>query len=260
MGAGFPPQAVPPGDEPLAPPGAIIVMGAQGGFAVSARRYTLLFGRERDDVHVSVGVNDPAVSRRHGVLTCTGEGGEWWLRNNGRLPIELPGGTLMLTGHERRMEPGHTPLVISSSTYSSYQLDVHVVGYEGQQQLSAASVATVDPKMVYELSPHERLVITALAVRYLQGYDRHPLPLSWKQTARIANQSPCTTRQWNERTVALTVDAVRQSLHDRYGVPGLTSQEVGQPVGTTLTQNLIRELLRSVSLQPQDLALLGDVD
>lgn len=176
---GFPPQMVPPGTEPAAPPGAIVVMGAESGFAVPARRFTLLFGRERDDVHVPIGVNDSAVSRKHGVFTCTGENGEWWLRNTGRLPIELPGGALMLTGHERRMEPGHTPLVISSSAYSSYLLDVHVVGYEGPQLAGTTGATTEDPQLVYELSPPERLAITALAARYLQGHDRNPLPLSW---------------------------------------------------------------------------------
>lgn len=79
------PRTVPPGGVPPAPPGAIIVMGAEGGaeggIAVpAARPFTLLFGRERDDVHVPVGVNDPAVSRKAGVFTCTGQGGERWLR------------------------------------------------------------------------------------------------------------------------------------------------------------------------------------
>ena len=257
---GFPPQVVPLGSEPPAPPGAIVVMGAESGFAVPARRFTLLFGRDRDDVHVPVGVNDSAVSRKHGVFTCTGESGEWWLRNTGRLPIELPGGALMLTGHERRVEPGHTPLVISSSTYSSYLLDVHVVGYGGPQPAGTTGATTVDPQTVYELSPSERLVITALAVRYLQGHDRHPVPLSWKQAERIANRSLHSAKDWTERMVANAVAAVRQRLHDRYGVPGLTSEEVGAPVGTTLTHNLIVELLRTTTLTPQDLTLLSDLD
>lgn len=257
---GFPPQVVPLGSEPPAPPGTIVVMGAESGFAVPARRFTLLFGRDRDDVHVPVGVNDPAVSRKHGVLTCTGEGGQWWLRNTGRLPIELPGGALMLTGHERRMEPGHTPLVISSSAYSSYLLDVHVVGYGEQQPPGTTTATTADPRTVYELTPSERLVITALAVRYLRGHDRNPIPLSWKQAERIVNQCPHTTRDWTEKTVANAVGAVRQRLHGRHGVPGLTSEEVGEPVGTTLTHNLIVELLRTTTLTPQDLTSLTDPD
>lgn len=259
-GMEFPPQVVPLGGEPAAPPGAIVVMGTENGFAVPARRFTLLFGRERDDVHVPVGVNDSAVSRKHGVFTCTGEGGEWWLRNTGRLPIELPGGALMLTGHERRMEPGHTPLVISSSTYSSYLLDVHVVGYERPRPPGATSATTVDPRTVYELSPPERLAITALATRYLQGHDRNPLPLSSKQAAQIANQSPHSTKCWTDKMVEHTVATVRQRLHDRHGVPALISEQVGGPVGTTLTQNLIAELLRTTTLTPQDLTLLADLD
>lgn len=256
----FPPQVVPPGREPPAPPGAIIVMGAEGGFAVPARRFTLLFGRERDDVHVPVGVTDPAVSRQHGVFTCAGEGGEWWLRNTGRLPIELRGGALMLTGHERRMAPGHTPLVIASSTHRSHLLDVRVVGYEGPQPREATDATTADPQTVYELSPQERLVLTALALRYLQGHDRSPLPLTWAQTAQIANRSPYSTKRWNEKRAERIVGVVRDRLRERHGVPELTCEEVGQPVGTSLTQNLIGELLRTTTLAPQDLVLLGELD
>jgi hypothetical protein len=52
------------------------------------RKFTLHFGRETDDVHVPIGINDPHVSRLHGVLMCDGR--EWWVRNEGRLPIQLP--------------------------------------------------------------------------------------------------------------------------------------------------------------------------
>jgi hypothetical protein len=120
-------------------------------------------------------------------------------------------------------------------------------------------VKTAPPQTVYELSAPERLVLTALARRYLEGHDNYPLPLAWEETAAVANSSPYATRTWNKRTVADTVENVRQRLHRR-GVPGLLCEEVGQPVGSTLSVNLIRELLKTATLGSQDLALLPDDD
>lgn len=254
----FPPQMLPgspAGKYPEAPAGTIFVVGPERGYAVPPCRYTLLFGRDREDVHVPVGVDDPAVSRRHGVLTCPGPGSGWWLRNDGNLPIELPDGALLLAGHWRAVNPGYTPLVINSSRQRSHLVEVRVLGEPGRHQRSTAKAETAPPGTVYELSAPERLVLTALARRYLEGHDDNPLPLIWRETARVANGSPYATRIWNERTVADTVERVRKRLHDR-GVYGLVEEEVGQPVGTTLNINLVRELLTTATLAPQDLALL----
>jgi hypothetical protein len=255
----FPPQMLPPGspaDKVLqAPSGAIFVVGPEGGYAVPPRRYTLLFGRDREDVHVPVGVDDPTVSRRHGVFTCTGPDSEWWLCNTGKLPIELPDGTLMLAGHWRIFSPGYTPLVINSSKRRSHLVEVRVIGAPDARPRSTTKAPTVDPETVYELSAQERLVLTALARRYLTGHDDYPLPLTWEDTSRIANESPYSTRTWTQRTVANTVEDVRERLHRR-GVRGLLRDEVGEPVGSTLSVNLIRELLKTATLSAQDLDLL----
>lgn len=255
----FPPQILPPGSPsdrvPSAPTGTIFVLGPEGGYAVPRRRYTLLFGRDRDDVHVPVGVDDPTVSRRHGVFTCTGPDGDWWLTNTGHLPIELPNGALMLAGHRRIVETGYTPLVINSSKQRSHLVEVRLVDNDDRQPRSTTEAPTVDPDTVYELSPQERLVLTALAKRYLEGDDPFPLPLTWDDTARVANGSPYATKTWNFRTVANTVEEVRERLHRR-GVRGLLRDEVGEPVGSTLSVNLIRELLKTVTLSAQDLELL----
>ena len=260
----FPPQWLPPGSPadgvPPAPAGTIFVVGPEGGFAVPPRRYALLFGRERDDVHVAVGVSDPVVSRKHGVFACIGEGGEWWLRNTGRLPIELPGGVLVLTDHQRRMRPGYTPLVISSSPGRSHLLEVRVVGHDDKRPHADTGAPTADPTSVYELSPQERLVLTSLAMRYLEGDDQDPQPLTWQRTAQIAGRSPHSTKLWTKSNVEHTVEAVRRRLREVHGVAGLTRGEVGQPVGTMLNRNLIRELIRTTTLAPQDLALLGEPD
>lgn len=254
--ASFPPRMLPPGSPsegvPAAPPGTIFVLGPEGGYAVPARRYTLLFGRDREDVHVPVGVDDPTVSRRHGVFTCTGPDGGWWLTNTGHLPIELPNGALMLKGHRRVIEPGYTPLVINSSKQRS-----HLVDTDDRHPRSTIKEETVDPETVYELSPAERLVLTALARRYLEGQEAFPLPLTWEDTARTANASPYTTRTWNFRTAANTVEEVRERLHRR-GVRGLMRDEVGEPVGSTLSVNLIRELIKTVTLSADDLELLAE--
>jgi hypothetical protein len=259
----FPPQMLPPGSPadkvPQAPAGTIFVVGPEGGYAVPPRRYTLLFGRDREDVHVPVGVDDPAISRRHGVFTCTGPGGDWWLRNTGKLPIELPDGTLMLAGHWRIFTPGYTPLVINSSKKRSHLVEVRLIDETDERPCSTTKAPTADPETVYELSAQERLVLTALARRYLEGYDGYPLPLTWEDTARLVNDSPYSTRIWTHRTVANTVEDVRERLHRR-GVRGLLRDEVGEPVGSTLSVNLIRELLKTATLSAHDLELLAERD
>ncbi|CAM5657445.1 FHA domain-containing protein [Kitasatospora aureofaciens] len=257
----FPPQMLPPGSPsdrvPPAPPGTIFVIGPQGGYAVPPRRYTLLFGRDREDVHVPVGVDDPTVSRRHGVFTCAATGGDWWLVNTGNLPIELPDGVLMLTGHKRIVGPGYTPLVINSSKRRSHLVEVRVVDGDDLHPRSTSSADTAAPETVYALSPQERLVLTALARRYLEGQDAFPLPLSWEDTARLVNASPYATKSWTYKSVANTAEDVRERLRRR-GVRGLTRDEVGEPVGSMLSVNLIRELLRTATLNAQDLELLAE--
>lgn len=258
----FPPQMLPPGSpagkNPEAPAGTIFVVGPERGYAVPPCRYTLLFGRDREDVHVPVGVDDPAVSRRHGVFTCSGPGSGWWLRNSGNLPIELPDGALLLAGHWRAVAPGYTPLVIISSRQRSHLVEVWVVGEPSRHPRSTTKAETDPPETVYELSAPERLVLAALARRYLEN-DEYPLPQTWEETARVVNGSPYATRTWNSRTVADTVEEVRKRLHHQ-GVGGLLREEVGQPVGSTLSVNLIRELLKTATLGSQDLVLLPEDD
>jgi hypothetical protein len=239
--------------------GTIFVLGPEGGYAVPPRRYTLLFGRDREDVHVPVGIDDPAVSRRHGVFACSGPDGGWQLRNTGNLPIELPDGSLVLTGHTRVIEPGYTPLVISSSRHRSHLMEVRLTGQADRHPRATPQAETAPPEVIYELSPHERLVLTALAQRYLAGHDSYPLPMTWEETARLVNASPYATKTWTHRTVANTVEDVRERLRRR-GVRGLLREEVGEPVGATLSVNLIRELLKTATLSAEDLELLGDPD
>lgn len=260
MGYGdFPPQILPPGSPgdrvPPAPPGTIFVLAVEGGYAVPPCRFTLLFGRDREKVHVPVGPDDPIVSRRHGEFACASPRADWRLRNTGRLPIELPDGALLLTGHERIIGPGYTPLVISSSKQRSHLVEVRVVDRNDERDRSTANAPTTDPDTVYELAPHERLVLTALAKRYLEGHDSCPLPLTREQTAELVNASPWSTKIWTKKSVANTIEEVRERLQ-RHGVRGLKREEVGEPVGTTLSHNLIRELIKTATLAAADLDLL----
>jgi hypothetical protein len=257
--ADFPPQMLPVGtrslvDEiPPAPPGTIFVLAQDGGYAVPPRTYTLLFGRDRDEVHVAVGPDDPYVSRKQGVFTCVGR--EWWLRNIGSLPIELPG-SILLTGHERRMDAGFTPLVISSSKRQSHLIEVRVTD-SGHQGLACDTRApTKRPPDIYELTIQQRMVLTALAQRYL-AQDPYPQPLAWQQAADSLNRAPANGKIWTARSVEAKVGEVRRILSREKKVPGLTREEVGEPIGNMLNHNLIMELLRTTTLIPQDLLLLG---
>jgi hypothetical protein len=256
---GFPAQVLPAGTRslvdkvPAAPPGTIFVLAEDGGYAVPPSTYTLLFGRDSDEVHVAVGVDDPYVSRRHGAFTCVGR--EWWVRNTGSLPIELPG-SILLTGHERRIDTGFTPLMIRSSKHQSHLVEVRVTGGGHPDVACGAGATTKRPEDVYELTLQQRMVLTALAQRYLVQ-DRYPQPLTWRQVATCLNHVPAGGKAWTARSVEAKVGDVRKRLSQEKGVAGLTREEVGEPVGNMLNHNLIIELLRTTTLVAADLRLLG---
>jgi hypothetical protein len=240
---------------PSAPPGTIFVLAADGGFCVPPRRFTLHFGRAKDDVHVAVGTSDPHVSRVHGVLACDGR--EWWIRNTGKLPIQFPGETMLLSGHELPMQPGYTPLIIGSPRRQSHLLEVHLVGSRAPGGPGVPHLTTTPPD-VYDLSPVERLVLTALAQRYLRQ-ERYPQPVSWKQVADDLNRLP-DGREWTPKAAAHVVSAVRERLATASApVSGVLREDgVGEPVGNTLNHNLIQALLKNTTLMPADLHLLGE--
>lgn len=240
---------------PEAPAGKIFVKAAQGGFAVPLRKFTLHFGRATLDVHVPVGTRDRYVSRRHGVFTC--DGTQWSLRNEGHLPIQIPGEEPLLRGHEILMPTGYTPLTIETPRPRSHWIEVHVIGSSSTGDDAGSQAATLRSD-VYDLSPPERLVITALAQRYLRQ-ERYPQPVTWKQVADDVSRAD-PQRTWTFKSVEHTVAGIRKRLSGgRRPIPGLLREDgIGEPVGNTLNHNLIQALLKDATLLPEDLYLLGE--
>ncbi|HTJ71067.1 MAG TPA: FHA domain-containing protein [Actinospica sp.] len=255
----FAPQVLPASTRrladgvPSAPPGTLFALAVEGGFAVPPRPFQLHFGRGKGDVHVAIGTHDPYVSRLHGILTCDGR--EWWLRNEGRLPIYLPDDLMVLSGHELAMEPGYTPLFINTPAHRSYLLEIHIVGPRATAPDEVPQLPTREPD-IYELTEDERLVLVVLAQRYLRQ-ERYPQPVSWKQVAEDLNRV-ADDREWTPKIAAHLVATVRERLAAaRTPVPGILRNDgVGEPVGNVLNHNLIRALLKNTTLMPTDLDLL----
>ncbi|MEK8172054.1 hypothetical protein NKH77_30475 [Streptomyces sp. M19] len=109
------------------------------------------------------------------------------------------------------------------------------------------------PPRVWWLSAEEKLALVVLGQRYLLHHPR-PQPLTWEQTYRqLSELRP--DAGWTKKRVEHAVNDVRARLSDG-GVPWLTREEVGEPVGNTLNDNLLRELLLSTTLVPLDLSLI----
>ncbi|MCI2416055.1 FHA domain-containing protein [Saccharopolyspora sp. K220] len=240
----------PPGEKPMppAPPGTIFVLADEGGYAVPPRRFELFFGRGTPNVHVPIGIGDSRVSRRQGVLTC--QGSEWWMRNEGKLPIQLPGDALLLSGQEMPVPDGYLPLFIGDPASRTHLLEVRVISAKRLDPAVEPDSPTAIPQ-TDELSEAERLVLTALAKRYLHG-QRHAQPATWKEVADTLNRLP-SGKKWTEKTVANTVAPVRRRL-------AITRDDLPEPLGNALNHKLIQVLLRNATLTPSDLEQLGDAD
>ena len=233
-------------------PGTLFVLALTGGMTLGpGEGREVIFGRNRPDVHVCLGEDDAQISRRQGTLTH--RGGQWWLRNTGRVPIRCAQGRLLYRGEEPLpLDTGYTPLFVSGSGGRQHLLEVYVCGPEGQRPMPRHEDVTRPPR-VWVLSEEERLVLVVLGQRYLLHHPR-PQPLTRKQTAaQLAELRP--HEEWGEKRVEHIVNRVRLML-SRDGVPWLTREEVGEPVGNALNDNLIRALMESLTLVPKDLALL----
>jgi hypothetical protein len=237
---------------PPAEPGTLFVLGENGGMRVAPDAgFTVLFGRNDPEVHVSVGVGDPHVSRCHGAIAE--EHGSWVLTNLGRLPIRLPAGHLVLHGDRTPLPVAYTPLFIVAPA-REHLLEVRVSASARSNESHERFEAETRSRSVWPLTPAERLVLASLGQRYLRG-EPQAQPLTWAQVAQeLSARRPA--ERWTWRRAAHIVANVRQRLSTT--VPGLREEEIQPPVGNALNHNLIMELLVSTTLTTSDLDLLDD--
>jgi hypothetical protein len=214
----------------------------------------LLFGRNRPEVHVCLGEDDPQVSRRHGTLRF--EDGSWWVRNTGRTPIRFPDKRMLFESEDPLpLTSGYTLLFVTGSNGREHALEVRVSGPDRAPRIRPDE-RTHAPR-VWPMDATEHLVLVALARRYLQ-HEPQPAPQSWRQVAEEM-QLVQPGAGWTHRKVEHLVAATRTRL-SRAGVVGLMREEWGDPVGNALNDSLIQELMRSTTILPTDLALLDGPD
>lgn len=238
---------------PSSSPGTLYVRSAAGGLVVDpGLRFTVRFGRDTKNVHVQVGLGDRHVSREHGQLTR--EDGRWTLTNHGKLPLQLPGPTLLLSDGSTPVSPGYTPIMVKHQHGPLHVIETFVVPLPGPG-LDPSETASTALGQPYELDQDERLALIVLAQRYLR-HETFAQPIGWAQAGEeMAAVTGDNT--WTPKRIEKLVASLRKRLHDKHGVKGLTRDEIGEPVGNALNHNLITELLLSATLVPPD---LSDID
>lgn len=228
-------------DDPV--PGGLLAQSRAGGVQVRpAEGRSVYFGRNFEEVHVGIGVDDRRVSRRQGVLTRRGE--RWWVVNTGNRPIRLPNSRwLYRDGEQVPLATGYTPLFVPGSGFREHLLELYVVG-PGRSVVTWPAALPVSCSTAVPLGADERLAVVVLAQRYLR-YESDPQPLTWPEaTDQLAALRP---GRWQERRLEQVVAGLRMRLN-RQGVAGLCGDE---PIAT-----LLRELVRAGVVVPPDLAAL----
>ncbi|MEV6773553.1 hypothetical protein AB0N05_33470 [Nocardia sp. NPDC051030] len=232
--------------------GTIYALAVTGGVSADPEEgRRIRFGRNRPEVDVCVGGDDRKVSRCQGLLTH--HLNRWWVANTGRLPMRLPGSRTLFTEEEPiPLDAGYTPLFVPGSGRREHLLELYVTGAEEPRRPVHPADPTAPPR-TWQLAPAERLALVVLAQRYLLQ-EAYPQPMAWRQAAiHLDDRQPGAG--WTPKRVEHLVERVRTRL-SAGGVPGLTREEVGEPVGNMLNHNLIRVLMESTTLVPPDLRLL----
>ncbi|HEY4024524.1 MAG TPA: FHA domain-containing protein [Pseudonocardiaceae bacterium] len=237
---------------PASAPGTLYALSVVGGITMAAREgRTVVFGRNKPDVHICVGADDQRVSRQHGLLTW--QGSQWWVSNTGQLPIRLPGSRLLFREEDALpVFTGYTPVFIRGARGREHLMELYVAGEDGWRPSPRPDDRTTAPK-TWRLTEDELLVLVALGQRYLL-HDLHPQPLAWREVGNLLREAR-PDAGWSPRRAEHLVADLRIRL-SKEGVSGLTREEVGEPVGNKLNENLLTELMLSTTLVPPHLALL----
>lgn len=243
---------------PRGPKGTLWLLGADGGWVTPpADGRPVTFGRNAAEMNVCIGAGDDQVSRCHGRLLHYGS--EWWIRNEGRWPIQMSDSRLpMLAEQERPMSTGYTQLTIDTRR-REHRLEVYVSG--GSDEPPHSTVGEDDNPTaagsVWTISIRQRMVVTVLAQRYLESGDGYPQPLPWHAVAQELNELSDAS-DWNERKAARVIEGLRKDL-EAQGWDG-PPKDLPQPIGNAINDSIIQELLNSATVTPRDLALLGIAD
>ncbi|WP_326835622.1 FHA domain-containing protein [Amycolatopsis rhabdoformis] len=237
-------------------PGAVVVRGLAGTAAVRPAEYARLpFGRRPGPGGVTVGEDDPRVSREHGALTY--RRGWWLLSNSGHTPIEFSPTRLLHADDEPEpLAPGVTTLLVVGSGGRKHPLEVRVNAPDHQRPMPVTGPTL--PGRQWPLTDAQRLVLTVLGQQYLRREHR-PQPMSRGHVAEItAALDP--GGEWDVKKVDRVVAAVRERLSAQ-GVRGLKRTEVPEPIGNSLNHNLLTELaITTNSLTRADLDVLDHLD
>ena len=237
---------------PASAPWSIHVLSVSGGIRIGAREdRSVVFGRNRPEVHVCVGEDDLRISRNQGVVTFRGD--RWWLVNTGHRALQLPRSRSLFPEDDPfPVDVGYTPVFGTGTASRRHLLELYVTGEDGRTPRVAPDAATLRDKP-WKLRADERLALVSLAQKYLL-HDAYPQPSTWQQVATdLGALQPGA--QWTAKRAEHLVAGVRRKL-SRAGVPGLTREEVGEPVGNVLNHNLVTELLHTRTLVPPDVLLL----
>lgn len=155
-------------------PGTLFALALTGGITLGrGPGREVLFGRNRPEVHVCLGEDDPQVSRHQGTLTHRDS--RWWVSTTGRLPIRCAGGRLLFRDEEPLpLDTGYTPLFTGGSRGREHLLEVYVTGPEGDRPTPRHGDITRPPR-VWTLTEQEKLAVIALGRRYLLHEPRPQL-------------------------------------------------------------------------------------
>lgn len=234
-------------------PGSLVVLEPGGGRTWGPQEGRVLwFGRNRPDVHICVGPDDPGVSRRHGSLEFSA--GRWWVRTVGSRPVHVGGTHVLRRGDDALpLDEGRTSLLVEGADPRDLHLvRVRVVGVSEQPPRPISS-STV-PVRTFGLEPTERLVMTVLAQRHLLRCP-DPQPLTAREAAtELAVLQP--EIGWTQKKVEHLVKKVRERLAGE-GVEGLVPEPGHTGFDSAYRRNLIDVLVGSGTVAAVDLRLIG---